>query len=310
MLPKEARGTSPLSTRGWRILQLIHEMQNRGNASQTWLEPEGAWWGKGPEMKGLIVVCGFPQTLRPLVGGIGKEVQVLLYLIGDSKGEGIKHWDSPTPNTSCLSSISKAWGCRVNYESKLSPASGAVTCECWVQLPWLQFFSQKELWLVMNALFTRHLHWPIPVGACNKKMLIAFEEFLCLVYGGVTRDEVLTFQSKAVLLNFVERSWWSSFFQRSWTWDLTLRNWNCAFIWETPSIQYNNHICFTFLGLKWILNVYILCWSIFLEILAMREGGVRFLETFNFCSLNFPNFWPLCDCTKKSDTHALVLVYF
>ena len=40
----------------------------------------------------------------------------------------------------------------------------------------------------------------------RKKRLIAFEEFLCLVYGGVTRDEVLTFQSKAVSLNFVERS--------------------------------------------------------------------------------------------------------
>ena len=40
----------------------------------------------------------------------------------------------------------------------------------------------------------------------RKKRLIAFEEFLCLVCGGVTRDEVLTFQSKAVSLNFVERS--------------------------------------------------------------------------------------------------------
>lgn len=70
MLPREGRGTSWLSIRGtgrgWQILQLIHEMQNRENASQTCLEQEGAWWESSPEKKDLIVVCEFPQTLRPL----------------------------------------------------------------------------------------------------------------------------------------------------------------------------------------------------------------------------------------------------
>lgn len=50
-------------------------------------------------MKGLIVVCGFPQTLGPLVGVIRREIKVLLYLIVDSEGESNQHSDSSTPNT-------------------------------------------------------------------------------------------------------------------------------------------------------------------------------------------------------------------
>lgn len=47
-------------------MQLIHEMQSRGNASQTGLDLEGVGWERGPEMKGVIVVHGFPQTLWSL----------------------------------------------------------------------------------------------------------------------------------------------------------------------------------------------------------------------------------------------------
>lgn len=103
VLPTEGRGTSQLSTRGtgrgWQILLLIHEMYNRGNASRTWLKQERVWWERGPKMKGLIVVCGFPQTLGPLVGVIRREIKVLLCSIGDSEGESNQHSDSSTPNT-------------------------------------------------------------------------------------------------------------------------------------------------------------------------------------------------------------------
>lgn len=68
--PGKEGETSQLSAggtgRGWQIVQLIHEMQSRGNASQTGLDLEGVGWERGPEMKGVIVVHGFPQTLWSL----------------------------------------------------------------------------------------------------------------------------------------------------------------------------------------------------------------------------------------------------
>lgn len=118
---------------------------------------------------------------------IRREIKVLLYWIIDTEGESIKYSDSPTPNTSCLPSIRKPEA-RVNYESIFYSFSGAVICECWVQLQWIKIFSQGKQTMVSNKLLCLHIIyidlflWVL----VRKKMLIAFQEFLCLAYAGVT----------------------------------------------------------------------------------------------------------------------------
>lgn len=71
MLP---RGSSQLSTRGtgraWQILQLIHEMQTRGTAFANPMGTGKGSGGKAAEMKGLIVVCGFPEIPGPRWEGL------------------------------------------------------------------------------------------------------------------------------------------------------------------------------------------------------------------------------------------------
>lgn len=70
VLPREGRGTSQLSVRGtgrgWQILQLIHEMQNRGMLYKPDCNRKGLRWESGAEQKGLIVACGLSQTPWPL----------------------------------------------------------------------------------------------------------------------------------------------------------------------------------------------------------------------------------------------------
>lgn len=49
-------------------------------------------------MKGLLLSVDFLRH-SGLWRVIGRDIKVLLYLIGDSGGESVPHSDSPTPNT-------------------------------------------------------------------------------------------------------------------------------------------------------------------------------------------------------------------
>lgn len=62
----------------------------------------GLRWESGPEEKGLIVVCGFPQTPWPLVGVVGREIKVFP-LLGYREGRrrSQTHGFCPQPLTPC-----------------------------------------------------------------------------------------------------------------------------------------------------------------------------------------------------------------
>lgn len=125
------------------------------------------------------------------VGAIGRDIQVLLYLIIDSGGESVQHLDSPTPST-------------LLFEHKKSPRLGSImNLYCTLLLQgkvYVNFecscnglkFCHRRNQLVSNELLCLHdmyidlFLWVL----VRKKMLIAFQEFLCLAYGGVTLDEV------------------------------------------------------------------------------------------------------------------------
>lgn len=126
------------------------------------------------------------------MGGTGREIKVPLYSVIDTRGAGLRRSASPAPTP-------------LAFPAQEDPRLGSVVDNLYFTLLRGQLgvnagficsglkFSHKrnKLWSVNKLLCLHDIYidlflW-VPIG---KKMLIAFQEFLCLACAGVTRDEV------------------------------------------------------------------------------------------------------------------------